>query len=284
MIAINGKIFTQRMSGLGRFAFEVVKRMVEADFDLTIFTPNKLLHSDYEILTKFVIRDSSSLPPFLWEVFRLGKLVRSSQFTALWSPANIGPINPLVPHFITLHDLTFLHNPAWMNFKGRLIYKTLIPVICKKANAVIADCDFVRQELIDYLPFKHPKDIYMTYLGGDHVVLKPNLLPRIDLPEKYFMFLGNIDKRKNLDNIIEAWKLACTRSNGAIKLLIVGASKSRERYQLDLNHESIEMLTSVSDDELFYLLSRSRGLIFPSLYEGFGFPILEAMRCGCPVI
>lgn len=245
MIAINGKIFTQRMSGLGRFAFEVLKQMIEADIELTIFTPNKLLHSDYEILSKFVIRDSSSLPPFLWEIFRLGKLVRPSQFSVLWSPANIGPLNPLVPHFITLHDLTFTHDPKWMNFKGRIIYKTLIPAICKKAKIVIADCDFVRQELIDFMPFKHPEQIYMTYLGCDHVVLKPDELPKIDLPEKYFMFLGNIDKRKNLDNIIEAWKLACSRSNVPIKLLIVGASKSRERYQLDLNDESIEMLTSL---------------------------------------
>jgi glycosyltransferase involved in cell wall biosynthesis len=284
MIAINGKIFTQRMSGLGRFAFEVIKRMIAANIELTIFTPNKSLHSDYQILIKSVIRDNSRLSPFLWEVFRLGKIINPTKFSLLWSPANIGPINPLIPHYITLHDLTFIHNPAWMNFKGRVIYKNLIPLICKRANAIIADCEFVRQELINYLPFKSPEDIYMTYLGGDHVVLRKLEFSRFELPERYFVFLGNIDKRKNLDNIILAWKHACENSDGTLKLFLVGSAKSRDKYQLEINDESIQLLTNLPDDELFYLLSKSRGLIFPSLYEGFGLPILEAMRCNCPVI
>jgi len=284
MIAINGKIFTQRMSGLGRFAYEVVKRMVDASVDLTIITPNKPLHSNYEMLTKFVMRDKSPLHPFLWEVFRLGRIVMPNKFAALWSPANIGPINPIVPHFVTLHDLTFIHNPEWMNYKGRLIYRTLIPLICKRARAVIADSDFVRQELIKYLPFKKSSDIYMTYLGVDHVVPKPVVFTRFDLPKKYFMFIGNIDKRKNLDNIIHAWQIACAKLNGAINLFIVGEIKYREKFHLDLNDDSVQLLTGLLDEELFYLLSKSLGLIFPSLYEGFGLPTIEAMRCGCPVI
>ena len=96
--------------------------------------------------------------------------------------------------------------------------------------------------------------------------------------EGYSLLLGDCLTR------MDAWKEAFAKSNTPIKLLIIGASKSRESYRPDWNHDSIEMMTSVSDDELFSLLSRSRGLIFPSLYEGFGFPMLEAMRCGCPVI
>jgi glycosyltransferase involved in cell wall biosynthesis len=284
MIAINGKIFTQRMSGLGRFAFEVVKKMIDADVGLIIFTPNKSLHHDYKALEKFVIRDTSFLPPFLWELFRLGQLVQSSKFGALWSPANIGPLNPRVSHFLTLHDLTFIHDPTWMHFKGRLIYKIFIPLICKKARAVVADCNFIRQELINYMPYKRSVDIHMSFLGADHVSVNEVKFNRFELPKMYFVFLGNIDKRKNLDKIIQAWKIAYDKSGLEIRLLIIGASKSRERYRLNLSHQSIDLFDAIPDEELYFLLSKSRGLIFPSLYEGFGLPILEAMRCGCPVI
>ena len=284
MIAVNGKIFTQRMSGLGRFAFEVIKRMILVNLELTIFTPNKPLHSDYQILSKYVVRDDSLFPPFLWEIFRLASLARPDKYTALWSPANIGPINPKISHYLTLHDLTFIHDRAWMNFTSRLIYKNLIPLICKRAIAVISDCNFIRHEIIGYMPYKRPEDIYMSYLGSDHVSLKKIAFNRFELPEQHFVFLGNIDRRKNLNNIIKAWSLACTKTDSSIKLFIVGEVKTREKYSLDLNHDSIQVLSKVSDDELFYLLSKSRGLIFPSFYEGFGFPILEAMRCGCPVI
>ncbi|WP_173201936.1 glycosyltransferase family 1 protein [Geobacter sp. SVR] len=273
------------MSGLGRFAFEVTRRLLDAGTHMVIYTPNKPLHDDYQSLANWIHRDSFGMHPFLWELFRLPVLLGKSGCSLLWSPANIGPIFPGVPHYLTLHDLTFIHDATWMDRLPRLLYRTLIPLICKGTEYLISPTEVIRQEVLAHLPEKPAGHVLMCHQGGDHVPLRDSSPPEQPLDsEKYFVFLGNIDRRKNLARIVDAWALARKKVDQPLKLYIIGAVKFKGNYSIDVEDASIEIRSNLDDAAVFALLSQARGLLFPSLYEGFGFPMLEAMRSGCPVI
>jgi glycosyltransferase involved in cell wall biosynthesis len=285
MLAINGKIFTQPMSGLGRFAFEVIKQFIEHNLVFDILTPDKPLFPVYMELSPYIKRDTLAIEPLIWEITRLSYLASPKRYTALWSPANIGPLFPRVSHYLTLHDLTFLHLPEWMNPLSRFLYRFLIPKVCVKAEAIFCDTEFIKNEIASVYPFAMNKKIYRIYPGCDHINSdNAQIVTNIIKKESHFIFYGNIEKRKNVGNIVQAWLQAKSSLKDKATLFIVGSKKKREKYFPEFKDESIRVLNNIDDKGLIALLKQARGLIFPSLYEGFGFPIVEAMRCGCPVI
>lgn len=289
MLAINGKIFTQKMTGLGRFSYEIIKSLIEKEIPFQIMTPNLPISTEYLDLQEYIVRDTVSLHPFLWEIFRLPSLLNKKIHNALWSPANIGPIHASVPHFLTLHDLAFL-NSGWINNLSYVLYNFFIPKAMSNADKIVCVSDFIRQEIIEKYTHISPSKVLWIHSGCDHLkddtilaeIGTDSLLPN----SSYFVMLGNIESRKNFDRIVDAWEISKSQLKFEVKLFIVGTKKRRENFNVDIASEdsSISITGRISDQEVVNLLKSARGLIFPSLYEGFGFPILEAMKCGCPVI
>jgi glycosyltransferase involved in cell wall biosynthesis len=284
MIAINGKIFTQKMTGLGRFSYEIVKSLIQKGILFQIITPNLPVSIEYIDLQEYIIKDVSFLHPFLWETLRLPFLLDKRKYSALWSPANIGPIFTPIPHFLTIHDLSF-SNPHWINKFSYLLYNFFIPNSMKNASKIICVSDFTHQEIKKKYPSVLPEKICWTHSGCNSLnftIANPlNILPS---KEMYFVVLGNIEARKNIYRIIEAWKIYKTQQKSPVKLFIIGSKKKRENFDVDIQDDTINITGYINDEEVVNLLKSARGLIFPSLYEGFGFPILEAMQHGCPVI
>ncbi|MGK5094024.1 glycosyltransferase family 1 protein [Deltaproteobacteria bacterium TL4] len=284
MLAINGKVFTQNSTGVGRFAFEVIRSL---DFERTpfeILTPNLPIHKEYKELEPFVWRDESAMNPFLWQFIRLPCLLRGKKYSCLWSPANIGPIFSPVPHYLTLHDFTFFHDKNWMPFLPRYFYQVLIPQICKRAEMIFFDCETIHEEYFA-LNVSNNRNTSWIYLGSDHIPLLEGFSESLAIPQKkYFVVLGNIEKRKNFSRLIRAWEQLAQAPQFDYQLYVIGEKKKRDKRVEDDVHPSIVFLGYVADQEMNHLLAEARGLLFPSLYEGFGFPIVEAFRRGCPVI
>jgi alpha-1,3-rhamnosyl/mannosyltransferase len=182
----------------------------------------------------------------------------------------------------TVHDLSLFrfpeHHPKERVLFARLFWKSR----CSRVDRFLSVSEFTKAELQEQLGLADEK-IVVTPLAHDPATFHPrrreqigSFLHRKGLPREYFLFVGSGDPRKNLGLIIKA--LQAAKLN--IPLIVAGWSGwSKERLPKD-----VISLGYVSDDELALLYSGALALVFPSTYEGFGLPLLEAMACGCPVV
>lgn len=195
---------------------------------------------------------------------------------------------------VTCHDLlTFAHKPS------KIINKIILSLCVKglrKADRIITISEYSKKDIIKYL--NYPKErIDVIYNGIDHKkfnVLKKSrdVLRKYGIPEKnkLLLFVGTEEPRKNLHRIIKAIK-KIKKKKSNVMLLKVGIPQNpsrREELKIYINklgiEDNVKFLDYVSENDLIKIYNSVDLLVFPSLYEGFGFPALEAMACGCPVI
>jgi alpha-1,3-rhamnosyl/mannosyltransferase len=183
----------------------------------------------------------------------------------------------------TLHDLSIFRFPQY-HPRERVLYNNLfLKRRCRNVDHFLTVSGFSKKEMIDLLNI--PEEVItVTHLSHDETVFYPEpydkeralFINGYRLPEKYFLFVGSGDPRKNL----EIAATAIQKTDTQIPLVVVGWSGWLRRMQLP----NIIQLGYLSDQALAQVYRRAVALVFPSVYEGFGLPVLEAMACGCPVI
>ena len=202
----------------------------------------------------------------------------------LFSPANSGPVI-YQKQANTFHDASIFAMPHAYSFWFRLKYKLLFTSLARLAKIIFTDSKFSQSELSRHLK-QDPEKFKVIYLAGDHIgriqadtkILTKNKL----LKDEYIFMVGSQGPHKNLVAVRNALEFI----NSDIKVVVAGA-----HYQKIFNREiareaakNIIALGYITDEELKALYLNALCFIFPSYYEGFGLPILEAMHCGCPVL
>lgn len=202
---------------------------------------------------------------------------------------------------ITVHDLITLacrHQPeitGYMHFYDKW-FDNLSTKGLLHSDFLIADSQYTKQDIIRYL--KYPADqIRVIYLGVDHTNFKPLVIPKefytrynLRLDRLYVLYNGSEDPRKNLHRLLIAFKRLSKRFPEAYLLKVGAARFPKERSRLLATAEElglankVRFIDQVSDTDLVYFYNLAKVLVFPSLYEGFGLPPLEAMSCGTPVV
>jgi glycosyltransferase involved in cell wall biosynthesis len=193
---------------------------------------------------------------------------------------------------ITIHDLTFLHNPSWFRLERVHYYRWAVARSVRNASRIIAVSTSTANEICKLLNV--PADrIDVIYNGVDECYA-----PRTEdeqlaaqgkyrLPNRYFLFVGTIEPRKNVARVIQAW----SRVAGDVQEDLVIAGREgwkvgpiRQEAELAGQSDRIHFPGYIEDDDLPAVMSGATALIYPSLYEGFGIPVAEAMSCGVPVL
>jgi glycosyltransferase involved in cell wall biosynthesis len=193
---------------------------------------------------------------------------------------------------VTIHDLIPLYREKWVSASMRRRIHRKITAITRSSAIIFVPSHFVRMELLEHFTIA-PERIHVTHEASGEA-FHPMKVSEVDLTkfgltqeDEFFLYVGRIDIRKNIDRLVEAYVKLPAELRHSVKLVLIanGSPKHQEKFRARfLHHEGILHLTSVSDQDLARLLNRALALAFVSLSEGFGIPVLEAMQSGCPVL
>jgi glycosyltransferase involved in cell wall biosynthesis len=268
MIVCNTRTLRASITGVQRYTIEILKRLPGA------------------VRTVEPPRWMSGQSGHVWEQVVLPIRARGH---LLWSPAGTGPV-AVANQIVTVHDIAPLdcpegYSPAFRHWYG-FLWRYLLP----RVRGLISVSEFTKRRLIE--EFGLPADsIHVTPLGVDHERFFPQSADKVQalrrkfaLPEKYALFVGAVSARKNMVRLLEAWR---QRGQSDVHLVIAGGSGISHVHAgttLPTLPPNTRLLGKISDEDLPTLLTAARVFAYPSLYEGFGLPPLEAMACGTPCV
>jgi glycosyltransferase involved in cell wall biosynthesis len=215
-------------------------------------------------------------------------LPNSARGKLLWSPANTGPVLAR-NQVVTIHDASPLDHPEWFTRQFAKVYQAILPCVARTAKVVITDSEFSRSRLLQHIPGIDAK-INVVLLGVD-ARFRPvspaetaQIRARYNLERDFVLFLGSIEPRKNLRNVLLAWAQVSQHFPN-IDLVVAGAGGNAFRsVELEPLPARVHFMGHFADQDLPALYGAAMAFVYPSFYEGFGLPPLEAMASGVPVI
>ncbi len=276
-IYINGRFLTQKITGVQRYAIEVVKQLdKEENINFVILCPNEKLENKLE-LENIKIKNIGKLKGQAWEQISLPLYIIKSGKKKLLNLCNLAPI--LYPGYITIHDIGFKTHGEHLDWKFREWYKIVTKLNIKRYKHIFTVSNFSKNEIVENYKIK-PEKITVTYNSAEHLKnVKPDqsILKKLNLEGQEFYFsLGSKSPHKNHKYIEELAK------NNTDKIFVVTGNNNKI-FKEDSENNIANMIYTgyLTDEEIVMLYKTCEAFIFPSLYEGFGIPPLEAMTVGC---
>ena len=275
-IYVNARFLTQKITGVQRYAIEIFLELIKKNCNLVFLSPSGIIHKELEKIFKpkiigvnrGVLWEQVDLPVFLW-------LKKSPLLISLGNVAPAMYKNVILCH----HDISYIRYPESISKKASLWYKIISPFVIKRCRSLITVSEFSKKDISKYYGLEM-QDIEVIYNSASHM---KRVEKKKGEREKYFLMVSSINSHKNIDFVLQSFSDPRLRS---YKLKIVGGGERFFRASGCINYENsnIEFIGRVSDEVLCQLYSDAYCFIFPSLYEGFGIPPLEAQLLGCPVI
>lgn len=278
MIYINARFLTQKTTGVQRFAFELSKSLSNLRGDIVFLVSDLDEIFDKSALGCLNIKEIKGGRGHYWEQITLPFYLKSINNPLLVNLCNTAPVF-YKNKISVVHDVTFLHYPESYSLTFRIAYKVLIPLIIKLSKRIVTVSNFSKKDL--FLIYNlNPKNVEVVY-NAVSKSFKP-LLTCSKSNKNFALAVSSPNKHKNFSRMIDAF----LKSNVSLDLKIIGSLSSTFSNQVSniSQDHRIKFLGRVDDETLIDLYQNAKFFIFPSLYEGFGIPPLEAQACGCPVI
>lgn len=289
-IGIDARPLIEKKTGIGYYLEYLLDNILENDKVNEYY-----LISDREIFynvekynnLNVVIDTESKMKQTLWYLFSTKRICLEYNIDVFWGTQHIIPFRMSgIKTVLTMHDLVAFDFKETMGTYNKIINKLFIPRSLKVADKIIAVSNSTKERLNYNFPNidkNKVKVIYEDVVVNDnfdsinHNILKNNGLEK----KEYLMFLGTIEPRKNIKTLIKA--LGNINLKTGMKLVICGKygwKFNEDKSLIEENSDKIVFLNYVTEEEKAYLMKNSFAFVFPSLYEGFGLPVLEAMRNG----
>lgn len=276
MIIVNARFLTQKVTGVQRFAIEICKILCRLRPDQFIFvTPNNIFNHELaaELNAKIIGKNRGAV----WEQVDLRIFLYLNKNPLLINFCNTG-VAFYKNQIVTIHDMSYKVNPLWFSRFFYLWYNFLIPNLAKNSSKILTVSNSSKGDILKYLKIK-PEKINVVY--NSSYLNTNNNFDRME-KEKYILTVASLDPRKNLNNLIAAFKIIDIE----IKLIIVGQKSGNfaRDLKVDLLDKNVIIKGYQSDYELSSLIKYAEAFLYLSFYEGFGLPPVEAMDLGCPVL
>jgi glycosyltransferase involved in cell wall biosynthesis len=282
-----------RSAGIHGYIYNTLAHLAEAapaDWRFTAMV-GKANNAQFPRLTMRRARFNTESPlrRIVWEqAFQPGQLAEFDLYHAL---AFVAPVWLNTPLVVTVYDLSFLHYPQVLTPARRLYLRLLTQLTCQRARRVIAISESTAADVVQSLHIAADK-VDVAAPGVDTTVYQPLPAEKVaafreskGLPARFWLFIGTLEPRKNLITLLEAYARLPERLP-----LILGGGKgwlydeifaTIERHQLQ---DSVRWVGYIPAEDLPLWYNSAEVFVFPSVFEGFGLPVLEAMACGTPVI
>jgi len=235
--------------------------------------------------------------PILWKYWydiKLPLILRKIKADVFVSTDGFCSLNSKVPQCLVVHDLGFLHQPAAYKKSHLWFYRFFTPKFLRKAKTLATVSEFSKTDIVDSYHIK-PEKIRVVYSAAKEIFRPLPFEEQWAIKEKhaggkeYFLYAGAIQPRKNIINLLKAFSVFKKRQKSEMKLILVGRiawkntailqSLKTYKYRQDV------ILTGyLEETELVKLMSACYAFIYPSVFEGFGVPVIEAMKCQTPVL
>lgn len=283
-IAIDTQTTLGQKSGFGFY----VKNLIDA---LKKVDPK----NQYILISPNTSKDFSTPKRFIWDQFRFPKEAKKSKIDILHQPCFSAPIFFKGKIIVTVHDLISMHFPKNLPFASRFYYSRWMPFSYRKADKIIAISENTKKDIIDLLKIPENKiRVIHSAVGNEFMPVKDmkkiqDIKKRYSTGKKFILDVGTLEPRKNYAFLIKAYHLAILKEKLPHNLVLTGKKgwyyEGLFKLVKDLKLEKRVVFSGyVPEKDLPLLYSAADLFVFPSLYEGFGFPPLEAMACGTPVI
>lgn len=291
-IAVNTRfLIPGKLEGIGVYTQEIFKRVVR-------LMPEHQFYFlfDRQYTSEFIFADNvipmrinpPARHPFLWYWWfehSIPKALRSIKADVFISPDGFASLRTTVPQLLTIHDLGFEHYPEHTPFLVHSYYQHFTPKYCQKASKILSVSAFTRQDIIERYKINAEK-IEVVYNGCSPIV-PPATANKMQVP--YFIFVGAVHPRKNILGLLKAFEFFKQRYALPHQLLIIG----RKAWMLDeveLFYAQMQFRNEVIWKEhcereiMLQWMQQAEAMVYPSWFEGFGIPIVEAMHLGVPII
>lgn len=298
-ICIDGLPLTELLAGVGHYTLELARHLSEDSYDqVEVISPRPFLKTlgfrdAGRSHLQFTTEKTNPITARWWSIGLPRYLRRSSP--ELFHGTNFEiPLLAVCPTVLTIHDLSLLLYPE--THERRRVWRTRrrLPLMARKATMIITVSEAVRQEVHQELKISLEK--ITTVHSAPREIFKPMLLEeaasiraRLNITDNFVLYAGTIEPRKNLSVLVRAFEEIIQSQQSDLQLVFAGNKGwlTDEFYNLLRGtpaSKNIVLTGYLNDDELRALYSSCRVFVYPSIYEGFGFPPLEAMACGAPVI
>lgn len=299
IIGIDAKTLGKRKTGIAFYVQNVIKYFNENDDQNTyILYSNKPIDLPFELKGNFTVRYYKAKVASIAIYFKLPRLLKKDKVDLFWGPEHILPRKS--KHYksvVTIHDLAFAKFKGICTYNNIIIQGLFAKKSCRKADKIIAISESTKRDIQELYRIKEDK-IDVIYNGESPYVFSrekmgtpehKELCAKFHIEKDYLLFVGAIEPRKNIFNMVEAFDKYKERSGSDIKFVIAGGVGWKtepifQKIEQSRYHDDIILTGYVSNEEKENLYRNAKALFFVSLYEGFGLPILEALSLGVPVI
>ncbi len=287
-IAINASVLGGRITGVGVYLLQLLHALAELPASeghefLVLGAPDESSVPLAPHFSVMVERGLAGPRRIAWEQLELPRICRKHKVDVLHCPDFARPVVSSVPIVNTIHDLSFYAAENFFPFAKRIYKRTLCRLAVANSSGLIANSQFTKSEIVSRFG-SLDRDVTVALLGGPTADASQRQEP--DVP--FLLFIGTLEKRKNVAALVNAYQTV--RKQGLPhRLVLVGPSgygwdAIAEAIARNPFKSDIEVRGYVEPAELDALYRSAALFVFPSLHEGFGLPILEAMARGCPVL
>lgn len=300
-IAVNTRFLLKgQLEGIGWYTYEIVKRMVEAHPEDTFYFFFDRPYDPAFIFGENVV--PMVLPPparhpvlwWLWFEVAIPRALRKLKPDVFFSPDTYLSLRAKTPTVLTVHDIAYAHYPEQIPKLARQYYAHFIPKYVQQAKRVITVSNFVREDVLRHIP-TDPAKIQAVH-NACRAVFKPlsdtevrQIRDQYTAGEPYFVYVGAMHPRKNVHRLIQAFDAFKQQSTAPHKLVLAGrfawqSGPIRSAYEAAVYKDDIVLTGYLEQTQLPRVVGAASALVYLSVFEGFGLPLVEAMACDVPVL